>query len=224
MDKYCHTCGNNGKDGGCPECGRTTTTLRLDKIDLPLPVSVIPVKYQGQIWTPARQENAEVTPIDQRMQKVLELFQSNKLPTFSLFIGRPAKNNKHFFAYSCMQTAIMAGYSVAPLLSSSDWRRLYKCSQMNPMYKLYGEYRWDELVRKDVMFLYIDHSDDKYTVISLLKDLMDTRANFNLSTIVISDYELASLVPAWKSEEYALIYNPDPQRDLLRYPAVLQSF
>lgn len=227
MDNYCHTCGNKGKEGGCPECGRRLNELRLTELttmDVTLPVNVIPLQYQGKLWAPTVLSEGKLSHIEGSMLKLLEVYQRNKLPKFSLFLGRPAKSNKSLFAYSCLQTAIMAGYSAAPFLSTADWRRLYKASQINPLFKLYNEYRWDTLVQKDVVFLYVDHSDDKYTVISLLKDILDTRAGFNLATIIVSDYELASLVPAWKSDEYSLIYNPDPQRDMLRYPAVLQGF
>lgn len=224
----CHTCGGYGRIGGCPKCGLTPRDRPTVKaLTLEIPVDTIPVTYQGKSWE--RPKSTEEIPLkfkdfDDKLEKVWKEFLAGRLPRFSMFIAAPPKYGKHGFAYACMQTSIAQSFSVAPLLSTSDWRRLYKVSQMNPFYKLYDKYKWDDLIAKDVVFLVVDHSDDRYDVMLLLKDILDTRAAFNKPTFIISDYKLEALVPKWGEETYTMIHNSDPSRDFNRYPVIIQRF
>lgn len=223
----CHNCGDKGLPGGCPKCGltpRAVSKMRLDRVIVPN--DIIPVSYQGVSWdSPTKDDDPlKFKKFDASLSKVHDKFLCGEIPAFSMFISTPPKYGKNVFAYSCMQAALANRFSVAPLLSTSDWRRLNKVSQMNPFYKLYGKYQWDTLISVDVVFLSIDHGDDRYDDIPLLKTILDTRAAFNLATFIISDYRLNDLVPKWNSNIYSIIHNDDPQRDMLRYPVVLHRF
>lgn len=228
MVNRCHVCNNEGKEGGCPRCGltpRKSTGLKL--LNFEVPTEIIPMPYQGVLWE--KPQTDEKLPMkfqqfDDSLEKVYNQFLKGLIPKFSMFIAAPPKSGKNVFAYSCMQTSIAQRFSVAPLLSTADWRRLYKVSQMNPFYKLYDKYQWDKLVTFDVVFIFIDHSDEHNDDIPLLKSILDTRASFGLSTFIISDYRLNDLVPKWNKEVYMMIYNPSDKRDYLRYPVILHRF
>lgn len=227
FEDICHTCGGIGKEGGCPKCGltpRKVAAVHTMKLDTPL--DLIPTVYQGKLWEHTTEEGAPLgcREFDSNLEKVHSEFLRGKIPAFSLFIGAPPKYGKRAFAYACMQAALVQTYSVAPLLSTSDWRRLYRVSQMNPFYKLYDKYKWDDLVSKDVVFLSVDHSDDRYDVIGLLKDILDTRAAFSKPTFILSDFKLEDLVPRWGSDSYGVIYNADPHSDRMRYPIIIHRF
>ena len=227
FDCVCHVCGGLGKEGGCPKCGLTPRARAAVKtMHLDVPVDVIPVTYQGKLWSHVTEEGASLVfkDFDEKLERVSQEFLAGRVPKFSMFIGAPAKYGKHAFAYSCMQTALVQSFSVAPLFTTSDWRRLYRVSQMNPFYKMYDKYKWDDLIAKDVVFLSVDHSDDRYDVIGLLKDILDTRATFGRPTFILSDYKLVELVPQWGKESYNSIYNPDPSRDFYRYPVIIHRF
>ena len=231
MAKYenvCHTCGGLGREGGCPKCGLTPRKhVTLQSMRLDISADIIPVAYQGNLWERPQLEAgvpAKFVDFDEKLDRVLKEFLSGRLPKFSMFLAAPAKYGKHSYAYSCMQTALVQNLTVAPLFTTSDWRRLYRVSQMNPFYRLYDKYKWDDLISKDVVFMSVDHSDDRFDVISLLKDIYDTRSGFGLPTFVISDFKLNELVPQWGKESYNQIYNANPQRDYNRYPVILHRF
>ena len=95
---------------------------------------------------------------------------------------------------------------------------------MNPFYKLYDKYTWDNLVSRDVVFMSVDHSEDRFDVIPLLKDVLDTRARLDRPTFIISDFRVTELSPQWKSRSHGTIYNPMPERDYNRYPVFIQRF
>lgn len=223
----CHLCGDQGKIGGCSRCGltpRAATGVKL--LNLEVPTDIIPNVYQGVMWEKPNPDGLsnKFKQFDDSLEKVYNMFLSGRIPSFSMFISAPPKSGKNSFAYSCMQTALAQKFSVAPLLSTSDWRRLYRVSQMNPFYKLFGKYQWDTLAAKDVVFLFVDHSDEHNDDIPLLKSIMDTRAAFSLPTFIISDYRINDLVPKWNAKVYTMIYNPDERRDYLRYPVILHRF
>ncbi len=223
----CHLCNSEGMEGGCPRCGRTPRSVNAVKmLNLEVPTDLIPQPYQGCVW---EKPDVEGTPLrfqkfDQDLEKVYNYFLSGRIPAFSMFIAAPPKSDKNKFAYCCMQTALAQRFSVAPLLSTSDWRRLQKISQMNPFYKLYNKYQWDGLISLDVVFMFVDHSDERFDEIPLLKSVLDARAAFGLSTFIISDYKLTDLVPRYDKESYSAIYNVSDKRDYLRYPVVIHRF
>ena len=225
VKSVCHTCGGRGKEGGCPKCGLTTRAFtEMRTMSLDIPADVIPAAYQGKLWTkppivvgtPHR-----ILDYDNKLEQIHKMFLSGNIPKFSVFMSAPPKSDKHLFAYSCLQTALVQSYTIAPLFTTADWRRLYKVSQMNPFYKLYDLYKWDDLVSRDIVFLSVDHSDDRFDSLSLIKDILDTRAGFGKPTFIISDYSLQELAPRWNTEEYTKIYNADPERDYNRYPVIL---
>ena len=226
--QVCHTCGGRGKEGGCPKCGKTPRIVaELRTMNLDVPADVIPATYQGKLWKkpePQQGMPQKFAEFDTALDKVHNEFLNGRIPKFSMFISSPPKSDKRLFAYSCLQTALVQTFSVAPLLSTSDWRRLYKVSQMNPFYKLYDMYKWDDLVSRDVVFMFVDHSDDRFDVVSLLKDVLDTRALFGKPTFILSDFKLQELTPKWNAQDYSKIYNPLPDRDMFRYPVILHRF
>ena len=224
----CHRCGGHGLEGGCPRCGLTVQQKVMRKVEaLGLPLDIIPAHYQGKLWTriPATEGvPAKFVDFDNKLETIHKIYMDGLLPHYSVFISGPRKTGKMNFAYSCMQLAAAKTIKIAPMLSTSDWRRLYRVSQMDPMYKLYGHYRWDDLISREVVFMRVDHSEDRYDVFGLLKEVFDTRASMGKATMVISDYKLEDLVSRWGSEEYAMIHDSDPDRDLYRYPVILQRF
>lgn len=227
MATRCHLCNNEGKPGGCPRCGLTPrSAVSVKVMNLTPSVDIIPIAYQGVMWEKpvVDKQPLQFKQYDDSLEQIYNQFLGGRIPQFSVFMAAPPKTGKNLFAYSCMQTALAQKFSVAPLLSTSDWRRLYRISQMNPFYKLYGKYQWDGLISKDVVFLFVDHSDDRNDDIPLLKNILDSRAVFGLSTFIISDYRLNDLVPKWNSEVYTMIYNANEKRDYRRYPVILHRF
>lgn len=215
----CRQCDGKGLDGGCPRCGLTPRTVISGRL---IPAvednDIIPEYYKGKIWT---KPNGSQLVFDDNLDKVHNLFLKGELPKFSMFISAPPKSGKMLYAYSCMQAALVQKFKVAPLLTASDWRRVYRVSQMQPLFKLYRKYRWDDLIIKDVVFIVIDDSEDRFDIISMLKTIYDSRATFNLPTFVISDYKVTELVSKFDSNDYNKIYNPSQERDYYRYPVIM---
>lgn len=225
--RICSFCGGFGKEGGCPKCGLTIRSAASVKtMHLDVPANVIPVPYQGKLWEKPDDPKLPIKfkEFDTALEKVHTEFMKGTVPFFSMFISSPPKYGKQEFAYACMQLALAQQFSVSPLFSTADWRRLYRVSQVNPFYKLYNEYQWDKLVERDVVFISVDHSDERFDVVGLMKDILDTRSRLSKSTFFISDFKLEDLVRTWSGDDYNLIFNSDPDRDYARYPVIIQRF
>lgn len=227
LKRVCSVCGNLGKEDGCPKCGMTPRALSVNKmLTLDIPADVIPIPYQGKLWDrPIAQDiSLKFKEFDSALERVVQEFHKGRIPYFSMFIAAPPKYGKQGFAYACMQLALVQKFSIAPLFSTADWRRLYRVSQVNPFYKLFGQYQWDDLVSRDVVFITLDHSDERFDVIGLMKDILDVRSRLGKSTFFVSDYKLEDLVRTWGGDDYNLIFNSDPERDFARYPVIIQRF
>lgn len=59
-----------------------------------------------------------------QLEKINNIFVEKLLPQKSAFIIAPAGYSKMTFAYSCMQRALDAGFSVAPLLDTVELKRV----------------------------------------------------------------------------------------------------
>lgn len=221
----CRVCNDKGKEGGCPRCGKVigNCALELNLMDT-IPTDIIPLHYQGKFWVKPESHTEREKQFDTTLNKVHEKFMRGEFPTYSMFIGAPPNIDKFIFAYSCLQLAQSNGRSIAPILMTGDWRRLYRTSQQNPTYKLFNKWDWNSLITKEILFTSVDSSEDRFDIIGLLKLLYDTRALQGLPTFVISDFELTTLVPKYRSEDYLKIYNSDNKRDYYRYPVVVQRF
>lgn len=139
MGKYCFTCGGFGfEDKVCPECGHEplNKTLDLDKVKnvsefvKKIDNTEIPAKYHGIFWSREilERDNQDKLSHDangasdklftwycDQLQIINDVFANNRIPHKSAIIIAPAGYSKITFAYSCMQRALNAGFTVAPL-------------------------------------------------------------------------------------------------------------
>ncbi len=227
MQTKCTRCYDKGKLGGCPKCGKDSTESQEQIIfSKEVDTILIPTKYKGVSWTkPEKAENNLFSNFDNDLEKIHKKFMVGKPIKFSLFLAAPQNYDKLTFAYSCMQASLMHKKVVAPLLSTSDIRRLMRISQISPFFKLYQSWTYDAVMSADILFVTVTHIDDnRNNDIMLLHELYDTRARLDLPTIVISDYALESLVPKWESKIYSVLIGDGKNVDLLRYPRILQRF
>ncbi len=227
MQSKCTRCYDLGTPDGCPKCGKLSSSNK-NKIVFSSDIdnSIIPTKYQGVVWTrPDEVKNKLFYDFDSDLDKIHKKFLSGANLKLSLFIAAPQKYDKLTFAYSCMQAGLMNKFRVAPLLSTSDIRRLMCISQISPFFKLYKSWTYDLVMSADILFVTITHIDNnRHDDIMLLHELYDTRARLDLPTIVISDYTLESMVPKWDSKIYSVLVDIGKNADLLRYPRILQRF
>lgn len=227
MQTKCTKCYDKGKPGGCPKCGKDSSKSKenitfFKEVD----TLIIPTRYKGISWTkPDSAENNLFSNFDNDLEKIHKKFMAGKSIKFSLFIAAPQNYDKLTFAYSCMQASLMHKKVVAPLLSTSDIRRLMRVSQISPFFKLYQSWTYDAVMSADILFVTVTHIDDnRNNDIMLLHELYDTRARLDLPTFVISDYALESLVPKWESKIYSVLIGDGKNVDYLRYPRILQRF
>lgn len=242
---HCFTCGGKGfLDKTCPECGRepTNESINLDKIEnvgefvKNVNGTMIPSKYHGVFW---RKETLEIdnsaklakyNGIDyddrlfiryaDQLEKINTIFAENRIPHKSAIIIAPAGYSKITFAYSCMQRALNAGFSVAPLLDTGELKRVLILASENPRYKVNNCLSYDDYIMSDVLFVTVTKLYTHNEAYQTIQELIDRRSRKGLSTFVLSRFSLEEMSRTDRSQSFNAIKKVST--DDFKYPAIIQ--
>lgn len=235
-DGYCFVCGGKGLlDEKCPSCGREPKKLSFsfeedsgEKFIQKVDAINVPGKYRGIMWNPDvlrksfrdKEHDSAFQRFVNQLDKVDSVFASGILSDKSAIIIAPAGYSKMTFAYSCMQRAIDAGFSVAPMLDTSELKRLLYLSSENPTYKLYNNINYDDYIMSDVCFITVTKMATHEWAYNTIQEILDRRARKGLGTFVISRFSLAEISKRDLSNQFSVISTASSQDDF-RYPAVI---
>jgi hypothetical protein len=243
--KHCFTCGGQGFiDKECPECGREprNKSLNLDKMEnvqefvKKINNTMIPSKYHGVFWSKdilEREYSSKLSKYNDtgfddqlfigyvaQLDKINTIYSENRLPHKSAIIIAPAGYSKITFAYSCMQRALNAGYSVAPLLDTSEVKRALILSSENVRYKINGYLSYEDYIMSDVMFVTVTKLYTYGEAYQVIQELIDRRSRKGLSTFILSRFSLNELSQTDRSHSFEAIKKVS--YDAFKYPAIIQ--
>ncbi len=242
---HCFTCGGKGfSDRICPECKREPVqeSINLDKAEnvgefvKKINNTMIPSKYHGVFW---RKETLELdnaaklskyNGIDyddrlfirytDQLEKINAIFADNRIPHKSAIIIAPAGYSKITFAYSCMQRALNAGFTVAPLLDTGEVKRALILASENTRYKINGYLSYDDYIMADVMFVTVTKLYTHNEAYQIIQELIDRRSRKGLSTFILSRFSLAEMSKADRNQSFEAIKKEST--DEFKYPAIIQ--
>lgn len=235
---YCFLCGNNGfLDKDCPSCGKPARKKSFNLEDekhaseFVEKVSVvdIPERYLGVIWDsnilaeskPDKNNDFAFKSFIGQLEKINSIFASGHVPAKSAIIIAPAGYSKMVFAYSCMQHAATAGFSVAPIFDTVELKRFLTLAGDNPQYKLYGRLTYEEYIMSDVLFVTVTKLPAHEWAYQAIEEILDRRTRKGLSTFVISRFSLAEISKKDYSNQFSAIALAT-SADGMKYPAVIR--
>lgn len=243
--EHCFTCGGLGfTDKICPECHREprNNSLNLDMKDnvqeLVTKINgvMIPNKYHGVLWSKETLESYHQDKIAKyneagyddllfqrytaQLAKINDIFADGRIPHKSAIIIAPPGYSKMIFAYSCMQRALDAGFSVAPLLDTCEVKRLLILASENVRYKLNNFIGYDEYIMADIAFVTITKLHVHIEAYQIIQELLDRRARKGLSTFIISRFGIEEMSKADRANSFSSILNEE--KDNYKYPAIIQ--
>ena len=238
MGKTCATCGGIGMnlaaDTACPEChyerGQVISLTKQDIVEL-VPVLGelhVPRNYIGTCWSSDifwaghgdLRGNKLVELVISQMEKIHSLFASGDLLNRSLLLLAPAQYGKMTFGFSCMQYAVKSGYSVAPLLDTSEIKRLLVLSSEQPTQRAVS-IDYESYISADLCIFTVQKNEYRRNAYSTILDLLDKRSRRGLSTIGLSRYSMAELSRWDRSGDFMRLSVPTPEENLLKIPAIL---
>lgn len=245
--EHCFTCGGLGfEDRVCPECGReqNNRSLNLDKMEnvkefvKKIGNTAIPDNYHGIFWDVEvlKKDNADKVAnysdksikddiffktYYTQLSRINSIFTEGRIPHRSAIICAPAGYSKLTFAYSCMQRALNAGFTVAPLLDTNEVKRVLVLCGENPRYKINKYLDYDDYIMSDVMFITVTKLYNYVDAYSVIQEVFDRRTRKGLSTIVISRYGIDDIARNDKSGNFAVIKDRDSS-DTYKFPAIIQ--
>ena len=242
--EHCFTCGNKGfPDKICPECGRepTRSSLNLDRhpnvenFIRKTSWSMIPAKYQGIFWNREileREYSAKLSKYNElgyddklfikyldQLEKINNIFVEKLLPQKSAFIIAPAGYSKMTFAYSCMQRALDAGFSVAPLLDTVELKRVLVLASENVHYKIDGRISYDDYIMADICFVTVTKLYTRTEAYQVIQELLDRRSRRGLCTFVLSRFSLNEIAKEDKRHSFEVVKRISD--DSYKYPAIV---
>ncbi|WP_304427984.1 hypothetical protein [uncultured Clostridium sp.] len=240
--KHCFTCGGYGfRDKECPECNKIAGNLDVfnnDERAIQYFVNKtdfleIPKQYTGIQWhkdyIKSDCKHLEKDVAFQRfitqIEKFHNIFGEGRIPGRSVLICGSQGMSKQTLAYSCMQLAIQYGFKVAPLLDTTELKRLLIISTENPRYKYCGKIDVDNYITSDVLFVTVAKSSHCKEAYLVLQDIMDKRTRKGLPTFVISRYSLQEMSEFDDKKEFVHLLDARYNKEnALKFPTVLSYF
>lgn len=243
--KHCFMCGGFGfLDKTCPECGMeaTRSSLNLDKKENveefveKIKGTDIPAVYHGVFWNREILERDNKEKLKQynntgindelfvrycaQLEKINDIFASDQIPHKSAIIIAPAGYSKITFAYSCMQRALNAGFTVAPLLDTGELKRALILASENPKYLINKSLSYDDYILSDVMFITVTKLYTRGEAFQVIEEVFDRRSRKGLSTFIISRFNLEEMSRNDNKGDFMAIKKI--ARDEYKYPAIIQ--
>lgn len=204
-NEECPICRNKGLLDGCPECGKELNIFNSPerKIDFSESKVFIPEYYVNRIWN---MEQALTTLPDDnsmnyyknfyhKLNYLLNGIQQGKTLHNSAIVSAPANYSKSVWVYSCIQSLIVQNKKVVPLISTSEYQRLYNMD----VYKPYNNYKYQDFTIEEYNtadILFVEIPDDEaymYAYETVLK-IINIRARFDKPTVFITNVPISKLI------------------------------
>ena len=155
-----------------------------------------------------------------QLEKINDIFVNNKIPHKSAIIIAPAGYSKITFAYSCMQRALNAGFTVAPLLDTGEVKRALVLASENVRYKINNEISYEDYIMSDVMFVTVTKLYTRTEAYQIIQELIDRRSRKGLSTFILSRFSLEEISKSDRQHSFESIKKSE--FDDFKYPAIIQ--
>ena len=122
--------------------------------------------------------------------------------------------------YSCIQHALDAGFTVAPVLDTNDVKRLLVLGADRPTYKLFNQIDYDTYLMAEVCFVTVTKLPQHEYCYPIINELITKRARSGLATIVLSDYHVKELCRKDTSNQFEIL-DSIHNGDWFKYPAII---
>lgn len=235
MSISCYNCGDEGKEGGCPVCGKDSKKLIVEKKDKEKFIkkaqfSQIPDWYIGVNWDkqilldnhPDLTKDLRFHEYANRLESMYNYFLKGMIPPSSAFISAPSKMSKTILAYSCMQLAMSNKLRVTPFIDTIELKRLMTLGGDNPSWKLYKYIDYDDFLMCPVCFVTVTKLDKHVEAYTVILELMARRSRLGLPTFVLSKFTLKEISKGCVDSNYNLFIDNSAREDSFKYPAIIE--
>lgn len=227
----CLFCRDNGKIGGCPECGKEYVLLGNDKTKLSTSVAKnlgIPKHYLKEKWNSLilRQyynqfiDDADFDNYVNQLDTCIKILREGKLPQMSALVTAPIGYGKTTWAYNCIIEASSHNYSTVPLVDTGQLRRMFLTASENPGWvNKFAGYNYNEYLYADLLIACVSDGPEFIYAYETIVNVVTIRSRLEKPTIFISNYGVNELMKEDRRKQlYKLLnggLNVDPYRYLV---------
>lgn len=205
MALVCLSCRGQGEPGGCSNCGKDSLASATPVVEVSTELLVqrqIPPQYLSVEWDAdqlmATHSNLKGNNSFQFYCKVLtnmiNQLKTGNLPSQSVLLMADRGFGKRTFAYCYMKECMKLGLSVAPIIDTTQYRRLNRISSERPFDKsIVGlPYSIEDINASDVLVLTVDPENYR-SALTVLDTVCDKRSRSGKPTLITSRFNVREM-------------------------------
>lgn len=230
----CFKCRDRGAPGGCEECGRTLGKEGSQEVEVTeehLKENHIPEFYLTSSWDPdlLKREHPHLEGDRNflnyvgQLDRIFKIHQSGQLSHTSAIIMAKHRMAKQTLAFHCMKQALGHGYTVAPLIDNTEYRRCNNLSAEMPYSKYLKQlpYSIEQLIHSDVCFMKIDEANSA-TAFRDIISLVDKRSRNNRATFVLVSQQIRDITAADWEGRFGSLVDASRTNNPFKYPVLVK--
>lgn len=234
---WCYMCSNEGLEGGCPSCGKELIIgVRLDTKEVTskdMTELRIPSFYKTNVWNTTELRESYIDLMDSpsfnmyvnQLYKCLEIIKSGALPTTSAIVSSPTGYSKTTWAYSCILEAFRHGYKVAPLIDTTQLKRIMIASSEGITKNSFHDgFHYSQYVSSDILFVCVTKGPEYVYAYEVITAILDIRSRLDKPTIIISDFSKRQLSALDDTKILDRLISAKGKINPYKYPAMFSFF
>lgn len=226
-------CRDKGLPGGCPLCEKDSLASKVVANITPeiLDSQAIPARYRTVEWDievlKANHSDLKGDALFERYCKILTnclvKLKRGELPGKSAIIIADRGFGKRTFAYSCMKECIKHGFSVQPIIDTSQYKRLIALSSDRPLSHKPGDlpFTMESVTSCDLLFMSVDVANFR-TALRTIEAVCDRRARVGKPTFITSRFSLPAMATLDYFGDPMGVINRGTEVDSFKFPYLIQ--
>ncbi len=227
----CVFCRDLGKPDGCPKCGKIKekVDIRPEEMNIDyreISKNLVPTFYLDNKWNDSNlredyQDYIGDPHFERYLSQLNDVYNHLKnggIVKNSVLVTSPMGYGKTTWVYNCILELKKHGYNVAPLINTNELKCMMQLHHEQPTWQnRHKDFTYGEYINSDVLFLSVSKGDDYVYAPKTIIEILDTRSQLSLPTIIISNWSEFKLCKADATGMFKRLISTGSRRDNCKY-------
>lgn len=233
----CLICRDLGRTGGCPSCGKEKPLIENEKVksinlsklsNLGISKHFHESRWNQSILFNDRSDyygNEKFIDYCNKLTDCYNILKDGKMIRMSALVSAPPAFGKTTWANSCILEAYENGFKVAPIIDTSQLRRMITINSEKPKApNNYMGYTYSDYIESDLMFLLVTRGPEYVFAYETICNVLDLRSRMSKPTIILSDRSIRELCIYDKNLYLKTLLHGGTNVDPFRYAISIEMF